>query len=140
MADENPPDLQFERDENFVELYANNVRFEASAWDMKMIFGLLDQSKTPTRVLQHTSINIPLSQMAITAYFLIVNMVSHQATVGAIPIPTSILPPKPSTMVDLSQADPVQQRTVTYLDWVHEQLFGTPYVPPKLEELIARQE
>ena len=46
----------YQRDEEFAYLYANNVRFESSAFDLKMIFGELDQSgKDGLTVIQHTA-------------------------------------------------------------------------------------
>jgi hypothetical protein len=44
----------FRRDPDFATLYANNIRFEASVWDLKLLFGLLDLSKPTNIVEQHT--------------------------------------------------------------------------------------
>ncbi len=45
MSLDKAPELKIEKDEDLLEVYANNVFFESSVWDIKMLFGTLDQSK-----------------------------------------------------------------------------------------------
>ena len=43
-------DDTFIRDPDFTSLYANNIRIERSVWDLKLIFGELDQSVLPAGI------------------------------------------------------------------------------------------
>lgn len=47
------------RHEEFTSLYANNVQFEWSQLDLKLIFGQLDQSRGKAQIEQHTAMTIP---------------------------------------------------------------------------------
>jgi hypothetical protein len=49
MSDKKPTP-HFVKSEDFREVYANQVSFEPSTWDLKINFGLLDQSTTPHTV------------------------------------------------------------------------------------------
>jgi hypothetical protein len=133
MADDKPgtpADVVFRRDEDFVELYANNVRFEPSAWDLKMIFGQLDQSETPNFVSQHTAVSIPWIQAKLCAYFLVVNTVLNAAVNGRVVVPASVVPPRPDP--NEATLDEAGKKAVSYVAWVYDQFFGdNPYIPPE---------
>jgi hypothetical protein len=60
MAPEKPaaPQAAFEQADEMVDAYANNVYYEASAWDLKLIFGQLDQ-QNGAKIVQHTAITVP---------------------------------------------------------------------------------
>lgn len=97
--DQPTPQLLFVRDpEDFAALYANNVQAESSAWDLKVIFGILDQSSQPPKVVQHTSINLPWTQIKILLYFMRVNLAIQEAQNGKVVIPPSIMPPDPAKL------------------------------------------
>ena len=66
----------FRRGEDFESLYANNVQFESSIWDVKLIFGQFEQAKS--EIEQHTAITLPWSQAKLAAYYFMVNLVLHQ--------------------------------------------------------------
>ena len=95
----------FERDEDFASLYANNVQFETSVWDLKIIFGQLDQSRPSGRVDQHTAITLPWLQAKIMAFYLSANVALYEADNGKIQIPLSLqpqpLPPVPDHLKDI---------------------------------------
>jgi len=93
-----PPPVEFVRDEDFESLYANSVISEISVWDLKLVFGILDQSKIPHRVVQHTSINIPWVQAKLWAYWTHTLLAVHEHQNGKVTIPASILPPDPATV------------------------------------------
>jgi hypothetical protein len=129
MADENQ--TKFERVEDFASYYANNVQFEASAWDLKLIFGQLDQSQQPVVVEQHTAMTMPWSHAKIMAYFFIVNIIIHQGQHGMINIPSAVIPPRPNPLDP--ELDEVGRKTIGYLAWVHDQFFSpSPYLPPEV--------
>jgi len=107
--DEKPDTEQtnpFIRSEDFEERYSNNVQFEPSAWDLKLLFGQLDQSAgaEATVVRQHTSMTITWVQAKILSYFLQVNIRAHEIDNGRIVVPTRVLPPDPEAL-PLEEAD-----------------------------------
>jgi hypothetical protein len=120
--------LQIQRSEEFESLYANSVQFEASVWDLKVLFGQVDQAKSC--IEQHTAVSLSWLQAKIAAYFLVVNILIHQAQIGAINVPPAVLPPRPDP------SDPTiepYKAVAEYLAWVHDQFFGSdPYVPPNV--------
>jgi hypothetical protein len=46
----------FQRVDDFNSYYANNIQFEWSQFDLKLIFGQLDQSAGKVRVEQHSAV------------------------------------------------------------------------------------
>src|ERR1700730_1191495 len=75
--------IKFERADDFVTAYANNVFFETSVFDIKMTFGELDQphEKEPF-VEQHTAMTLPWMQAKITALLLAINVAAHEKKFG----------------------------------------------------------
>lgn len=101
------PPLQFERTENFVSSYANNVAFEASAWDIKLLFGQLDQASGKTSVKQHLAVTIPWPQAKLLLFWLRVQVEAAEASVKAkIPIRKDLIPPELPPPTDKEKNDP----------------------------------
>ncbi len=99
QKEQQQPTTQFVRDpEDFEALYANNVQAESSVWDLKVIFGTLDQSTQPNRVVQHTSVNLPWLQIKLLSYLLRANLAFHELQNGKVPIPASVMPPDPDKL------------------------------------------
>jgi hypothetical protein len=128
------PKLEFKHDEDFTSLYANNISFESSVWDLKMLFGQLDQSQGAGNpvVEQHTAMTVPWPQIKLMAYYLVVNLALHQNQSGNIRVPAGVLPPRPDP------SDPALDENgknlCAYLVWVHNQFFGSdPYIPPGVD-------
>jgi hypothetical protein len=89
--------------EDFNSLYANNVMYEGSVWDLKLLFGQLDQKLTEkgqTTVDYHTAITLPWSTVKTMVYFLRVNLASHEAEAGAVKLPERVRPARPSELGD----------------------------------------
>ena len=122
------------REDEFDSLYANNVQFEASVWDLKMVFGELDQSSGSTIVEQHTAVTVSWPEAKIMVYYFLVNLIGYQTRNGPIGIPAAVLPPRPDSSDTALDAD--GKKLYDYLAWVHDQLFSDhPYVPPGTEGL-----
>jgi hypothetical protein len=102
MPDEEktPPNIQREIEEDFASLYANNITYEASVWDLKLIFGQLDQKliqgQGQTAVDYHTAITLPWSTVKSMVYYLRVNLAGHEAEAGPVKLPERVLPTRPS--------------------------------------------
>jgi len=91
------PKLQFKHAEEFASLYANNVQLEQSVWDLKMIFGELDQSQPGGLVEQHTAVSVSWIQAKLLSYFLNLHVEAHELVNGKIRVPDEVLPPEPVT-------------------------------------------
>jgi hypothetical protein len=113
----------FERDEDFESVYANNINFEASVWDLKLIFGLLDQSNNKQTVRQHTAISIPWVQAKLLLYFLEVNIGAYEADYGVIRVPAAVTPPVPIQPIETPDNEYVSS-LFSYFAAKHRLLFG----------------
>jgi hypothetical protein len=92
------PQVELVRDDDFTTLYANNIQAEMSVWDLKVTFGILDQSVRPNKVVQHTAINLPWAQVKLITYYLQVAILLHEVQNAKIHLPQSLIPPDPSTV------------------------------------------
>ncbi len=103
-----PPEIQREMEEDFASLYANNVIYEASVWDLKLIFGQLDQRLTEgqgqTMVDYHTAITVPWSTVKSMVYYLRVNLAGHEAEAGPVKLPARVQPARPNEFGDTPSA------------------------------------
>src|SRR5580704_9847036 len=81
--------------DDFVARYANNTYFEASLFDLKLIFGQSDQKAGPNVVNQHTSITLPWPQVKIALYFLNNQLAGYEAVHGRIVVEHGIVPAPP---------------------------------------------
>jgi hypothetical protein len=123
------PDLALVRTEDFENLFANNVRFESTLWDLKLVFGQVDLEAK--QIAQHTAVNIPWPQVKIVAYFTLLNLVVQQALNGNVFIPGNVVPVRPSSSNPAFER--LDKRVTEYLGWIHDQVFGSdPYVPPSV--------
>lgn len=84
--------LEHRRIAEFSEDYANNTLFQSSNWDLKIIFGELEQSLGPNVVLQHTAITVPWSQVKLMVYFMTISLIFQEAQNGRIAIPSGLIP------------------------------------------------
>lgn len=112
------PPPGFERVEDFYVDYANNVYLESSAWDLKMIFGQLDQGVTPVTTEQRAAITIPWAQAVILNYLLSVHIRAHELDGGKIQIPQGVIPPEPPT-----EGPPEIAALYAYMRKLHKETF-----------------
>ncbi|HEX4002935.1 MAG TPA: DUF3467 domain-containing protein [Candidatus Acidoferrales bacterium] len=99
------PQLKAQRSEDFAAVYANNANFEASAWDLKVIFGQLDQAAGV--VDQHTAVTLPWSLVKLALYQLQAQVNLYEEIYGKIKITADILPPAPPPLTDEQKQNPV---------------------------------
>jgi hypothetical protein len=103
------PDQSFlRRGEDFESLYANNVQFQPSEWDIKLVFGELETDiKSNTNfVEQHTGIALSWLQAKIMHYFLTLQLGVYELSHEKISVPPSLMPPAP----DPSPDDPMAKK------------------------------
>lgn len=99
--------LTYQRTEDFAEAYANNVYFESSAWDLKLVFGQLDQSEGKVKIAQHTAITLPWTQVKLLLYWLRGQIEAHELANGKIQMAPSIIPPElPPPTPEIKRSDP----------------------------------
>jgi hypothetical protein len=79
--------------EIFFEEYANNVFMEPSVWDLKLIFGKLDQQKGANVVVQHSAITLPWNYVKALVYLLNANLCVYEILNGKIILPKGIINP-----------------------------------------------
>jgi hypothetical protein len=90
--------IEFKKVEEFSELYANNVKFESSAWDLKLIFGQTDQSLGPNVIVQHTAVTLPWPQVKFLIFGLSIALTEHEGRNGRIPLMRGLLGEIPEEM------------------------------------------
>ena len=83
--------IEHRRAEDFISRYANNSLLQGSAWDLKIIFGELDQSTGPNSVIQHTAITLPWNQVKTLIYFLQLQLASQESERGKVHIPKEVV-------------------------------------------------
>jgi hypothetical protein len=88
-----PVNEQVSQSEDFESVYANNVLFESSIWDLKMLFGQLSLSNGRQRIELHTAVTIPWLQAKLMAYYLQSNLTFYEGEHGPIKIPQGMTPP-----------------------------------------------
>jgi hypothetical protein len=116
MEDEKPNNAEAdsENDEldDVVPLYANNVRFEMTAWDLRMLFGqLMPSSEGKGQVDWHTDVTIPWAQAKLMHLFLGINLTLYERENGKITVPPAVLPASmaaPPAGVDASNPDAIE--------------------------------
>lgn len=96
--------------EDVVPMYANNVRFEMSAWDLRIFFGQL-VSGGEAEVDYHTDVTIPWAQAKLMHLYLGINIMLYEHQNGRIPVPKSVLPailPSPPEGADTSSPESIE--------------------------------
>lgn len=87
-----PSPIIYEIADDFVETYANNVYYESSVWDLKLIFGQLDQREGKVKIAQHTAITLPWMQAKLFSFWLRGQIEAHEMINGKIQLSASIIP------------------------------------------------
>lgn len=108
MADENTDENSEQFD--IGAMYANNVRLEASAWDLRMIFGQLVQGGQ-SEIDYHTDVAIPWAQAKLLHLYLGINIMLYEHQNGHIAIPKTVMPsllPTPPEAGDMANPDAVE--------------------------------
>ena len=98
--------------DDVVPVYANNVRFDMTAWDLRLLFGqLMPSSEGKGQVDWHTDVTIPWAQAKLMHLFLGINLTLYERENGKITVPPSVLPAAmtaPPPGVDASNPDAIE--------------------------------
>ena len=96
-TDEQQIPATFTRHENFESWYSNNIQFKPTEWDLKAIFGEMEQQSDGSIIVQqHTAIVLSWLQAKIMYYFLGMQLGAYELAHGKIPIPPSVMPTEPA--------------------------------------------
>jgi hypothetical protein len=126
MATTDSATTGYEIADDFTEAYANNVYFETSAWDMKLIFGQLDQSGGKVRTVQHTAITLPWAQLKLLAYWIKGHVEAYEMINGKIYIPPSVIPPEvPAPTQEGKDADPNVQAVYSLFSRIRNEFLAS---------------
>jgi hypothetical protein len=87
--------IEYSRTEDFQNLYANNVFFESSLWDLKLIFGQNAQHIGQSAVEQHTAITLPWPQVKLMLYFMGNHLLTHEIQNGRVHLGPGLIAPLP---------------------------------------------
>src|ERR1035437_3190306 len=95
-----------------VPVYANNVRFGMTAWDLRVLFGqLMPISEGKGQVDWHTDVTIPWAQAKLMHLYLGINLTLYERENGKITIPPAVLPAPmsaPPKGVEASNAEAIE--------------------------------
>jgi hypothetical protein len=130
--------LQLKRSDEFESLYANNVRFESSLWDLKLIFGQLDQSTGSEVVELHTAITLPWAAAKIGLYYLRLHVALYEMENGKIWINPRIYPSEPPPLpLEAEGNELIRKARELSIGMREEFIAAQPVSPfPKLERCI----
>jgi len=78
---------------DFLSLYANNVFFETTAFDLKMTVGEVMRTSKAPYIEQRASVTMSWLEAKLAGIFFLVNIMIHEQSYGTIPIPRPVLPP-----------------------------------------------
>src|SRR5262249_19658754 len=90
--------IEYSRVEDFSEAYANNIVFESSIYDLKLVFGQNEQHVSPNAVVQHTAVTIPWAQAKVLAYALSLALTDQEARCGRIKLKKGLVAEFPEHM------------------------------------------
>ena len=123
MADEDTtPRLQEIRTPDFTTKYANNVRLEASYWDVRAFFGTLDQ--TDHAVAMHTAINIPWPQLKLMVYYAFIHIGFNEGANGTIRVSPDMVPDSlEQVLPDLKNEARGSTAWIEFAEALRQQLF-----------------
>jgi hypothetical protein len=88
------------RSPDFYAAYANQIRFETSSWDLKIIFGQLDQSAGSPDVEWQSAVTIPWAQVKLGIFSLQAQVAAYEHLFGKIQTPWDVIPPGPTKPSD----------------------------------------
>jgi len=106
-----PKPIPVEREAEFIERYANNVRYESTVYDLKLIFGQSDLGTGAELIRQHSAVTIPWALVKLMVYYLRTNVGVHELYNGKVLLPPQQIPfPFPPPTAEVAAADPKSQQ------------------------------
>jgi hypothetical protein len=130
METAKPRNPEFHRTEDFAEVYANNVNFEPSVFDLKILFGQLNQAFDPNIIEQHTAVTMVWTEVKLMLHFLTIQLAAFEEVHGKILLPPSVLPPAPQEPdEELAKAEPRSVLIYQLIKRIHDEFVKNSVVP-----------
>jgi uncharacterized protein DUF3467 len=130
METAKPRNPEFRRTEDFVDVYANNINFEASTFDLKILFGQLNQSFDPNIVEQHTAVTVAWAEAKLFLHFLGVQLAAFEEVNGKILLPAAVLPAAPIEPDEqVAKAEPKAVRVYQLIKRIHDEFVKNSIMP-----------
>jgi hypothetical protein len=107
-----------------ISVYANNLHYESSAWDLKITFGQVDQSSGSIVVKPNVAVTIPWAQAKLTLYWLRIQVEIMEMQTGKIPIRADLLPPD-NTPTEEQENDPEMKKFFEMYKRVRDEFMKT---------------
>jgi hypothetical protein len=120
------PKLDTKYDDDFANIYANVVRYQSNAYDLKIVLGEIDLSGDIETHRMHTGLTIPWSAAKIAIYYLTVNVMFHEALNGNIKLPPSQIPPMIEAPPEVMN-DPAQKKLYDEINAFRDQFIKENY-------------
>jgi hypothetical protein len=117
---------KMEQENKFEVAYANNFNFEPSTWDLKIIFGQLEQHTGLAEIDWHTAITIPWLQVKLVAYYLRVQAIWYELQNGPLNIPLNVMPPEPMPPVGEMAENSYAKAYYEAQKKIYMEMFSTP--------------
>jgi hypothetical protein len=115
---------KYERDQDFASLYANNIVLEPSVWDLKLIFGQLEQHTGSPVISQHTAVAIPWIQAKLLEFYLRLFIAYQEKGQGPIKIPAALIPSIVPPTEEQIKTDPATSSIFETYKKLHADMFG----------------
>jgi hypothetical protein len=120
-----PQPSRVTRSEDFMSYYANNVQIQANAFDMKVIFGLLDQSGGKVVVEQFAEVSMSWIEAKLLSFFLQTQIAAHELEDGKILIPPRILPEEVKALPPELADNPMAKQAQDFYSKLRESLIAS---------------
>ena len=130
MTDAKPESAQsekttFERTPDFISTYANSVVYEATAWDLKMKFGQVENVAGNSLVKQHITVTIPWAQAKLALYWLRLQVQAMELQTGKIPIRKDVIPVAPPELPPEQANDPATKAIYEMVVKLHQDFIAS---------------
>ena len=93
-------------------------------WDLKIIFGQLEQHTGTPVVDWHTAITIPWLQVKFVAYYLRLQLAWQEQQTGPLKAPSFVMPAEPQPPTAESANDPIAKALYETKKKIYAEMFG----------------
>jgi hypothetical protein len=118
------PPTRFDRSEDFFSLYANNINFEHSAFDLRVVFGQIEHHGG-AHIVQRAGIHLSWLEAKLAAIFFVSNVIIHEEAYGSTTIPADS---RPAFVNEQEAALPLKELMAKIAREVAERLSGNTNV------------
>jgi hypothetical protein len=91
-----PDESLVKKAEDFMDFYANNALLQSTLWDLRILFGQVDQTLKDSPSIYNLSVRIPWPQVKLMLYFLTLHLSGYETKNGRIKLPPGMVPEFPT--------------------------------------------